>query len=77
MTSDDYIRWAAEYKRETEAIERLIEKKEQLYKTKMGNIEREKLEKVLSTLYEQRIQCSGIAKNLEDRARIIREREAA
>lgn len=77
MTSDDYIDWAAEYKREIETIEYLIAKKEQLCKTKLRTTERELLEKSLSFLYEQRIQCLAVAKDLEDRARIIREREAA
>lgn len=77
MASDDYIDWAAEYKREIETTEYLIAKKEQLCKTRLRSTERELLEKSLSFLYEQRIQCLAVAKILEDRARIIREREAA
>ena len=33
------------------------------------------IENSLSNLYEQRIQCLGIAKDLEERARAIREKE--
>lgn len=75
MTSEDYFNWAAEYRREVEAIEHLIAVKKKQYKSTLGNIERMAIEKSLSNLFEQRIQCLGIAKNLEERARAIREKE--
>lgn len=75
MTAEDYFNWAAEYRREVEAIEHLISVKEQRLKSTLRNIERMSVEKSLSNLYEQRIQCLGIAKELEERARIIREKE--
>ena len=75
MTSEDYFNWAAEYHREVEAIEHRISVKEQRLKSTLRNIERMSVEKSLSNLYEQRIQCLGIAKELEERARIIKEKE--
>lgn len=75
MTSEDYFNWAAEYRQEVEAIEHLISVKEQRLNSTLKNIERMTLEKSLSNLFEQRIQCLGIAKELEERARIIREKE--
>lgn len=75
MTSEDYFNWAAEYRREVEAIEHLIAVKEKQYKSTLGNIKRMAIEKSLSNLFEQRIQCLGIAKELEERARTIREKE--
>lgn len=75
MTSEDYFNWAAEYRREVEAIEHLIVVKKKQYKSTLENIERMAIEKSLSNLFEQRIQCLGIAKNLEERARAIREKE--
>lgn len=75
MTSDDYIEWAEEYRQEAVAVEHLIEKKKKLYRSKIGNIERMELERALSDLYEQRIQCIGIAKELEERAQAIREKK--
>ena len=75
MTSEDYFNWAAEYRREVEAIEHLIAVKEKQLNSTLGNIERMTLEKSLSSLFEQRIQCLGIAKDLEERAKAIREKE--
>lgn len=75
MTSEDYFNWAAEYRREVEAIEHLISVKEQRLKSTLRKNERMAIEKSLSNLFEQRIQCLGIAKELEERARTIREKE--
>lgn len=75
MTSEDYFNWAAEYRREVETIEHLISVKEKQLNSTLGNIERMTLEKSLSNLFEQRIQCLGIAKDLEERAKAIREKE--
>lgn len=75
MTAEDYFNWAAEYRREVEAIEHLISVKEQRLKSTLRKNERMSVEKSLSNLYEQRIQCLGIAKDLEERAKAIREKE--
>ena len=75
MTSEDYFNWAAEYRQEVEAIEHLIAVKKQQFNSTLGNIERMTLEKSLSNLFEQRIQCLGIAKDLEERAKAIKEKE--
>lgn len=75
MTSEDYFNWAAEYRQEVEAIEHLISVKEKQLNSTLGNIERMTLEKSLLNLFEQRIQCLGIAKDLEERAKAIREKE--
>ena len=53
----------------------MSKRKKKQYKSTLGNIERMAIEKSLSNLFEQRIQCLGIAKNLEERARAIREKE--
>ena len=75
MTAEDYFNWAEEYWQEVKAVEHLIAVKKKQYKSTLGNIERMAIEKSLSNLFEQRIQCLGIAKDLEERARIIREKE--
>lgn len=75
MTAEDYFNWAEEYRQEVKAVEHLIAVKEQRLKSTLGNIERMTLEKSLLNLFEQRIQCLGIAKDLEERAKAIREKE--
>lgn len=75
MTSQDYINWANEYRQEAEAVGHRIEAKKQQYKSTRGNIEKMAIEKSLSALYDQRIQCICTAKELEERAKAIREKE--
>lgn len=75
MTSQDYINWANEYRQEAEAVEYRIQKTKMKRKGKLGNIERMKLEKDLSMLFEQKIECLCIAKGLEERAKAIKEKE--
>lgn len=77
MTSQDYINWANEYRQEAEVVEHRIQKTKMKRKAKIGNIERMKLEKDLSMLFEQKMECLCIAKKLEETARIIKEREGA
>lgn len=75
MTVQDYINWANEYRQEAEVVEHRIQKTKKKREGKLGNIERMKLEKDLSMLFEQKIECLCIAKELEETARIIKERE--
>ena len=75
MTAEDYFNWAAEYRQEVEAIEHLISVKEQQLNSTLRKNERMSVEKSLLNLFEQRIQCLGIAKDLEERAKAIREKE--
>ena len=75
LTADDYISWANEYRQELDAVEHRIRKAEAKSKKKLGNIERTNLEKLLSLLYSQRIECLCFAVELEERARAIREKE--
>ena len=75
MTAEDYFNWAEEYRQEVKAVEHLIAVKKKQYKSTLGNIERMAIEKSLSNLFEQRIQCLGIAKDLEERAKAIKEKE--
>ena len=75
MTSQDYFNWAEEYRQEVKAIEHQIAAKKQQLNSALGNFERMTIEKSLSNLYEQRIQCLGIAKELEERAKAIKEKE--
>ena len=75
MTADDYISWANEYRQELDAVEHRICKAEAKSKKKLGNIERTNLEKLLSLLYSQRIECLTFAVELEEKARAIREKE--
>lgn len=71
MTANDYREWAGEYRREVEAIEGRIRELEKYSKTKLMNRERTRVERVLSDLFEQKIQCIGIARELEERAQAI------
>ena len=70
VTADDYTDWANEYFQEVEAVEhRIIKTKKKL------NMERQNLEEKLSMFYSQKIECLSIAKELEKKARAIREKE--
>lgn len=75
MTSEDYFNWANEYRQEAEVVEYRIQKTKMKRKGKLGNIERMKLEKDLSMLFEQKIECLCIAKGLEETAKAIKEKE--
>ena len=75
MTSQDYINWANEYRQEAEVVEYRIQKTKKKREGKLGNIERMKLEKDLSILFEQKMECLCIAKELEETARKIKARE--
>ncbi len=75
MTSQDYMNWANEYRQEAEVVEHRIQKTKKKREGKLGNIERMKIEKDLSMLFEQKMECLCIAKELEETARIIKARE--
>lgn len=75
MTAEDYFNWAAEYRQELDAVEHQIRKAEAKSRKKLGNIERTNLEKLLSLLYSQRIECLAFAVELEEKARVIKEKE--
>jgi hypothetical protein len=75
MTSEDYFNWANEYRQEAEAVEHRIQQTKTKRKAKLGNIERMKLEKDLSMLFEQKMECLCIAKGIEERAKAIKEKE--
>ena len=75
MTADDYENWAEEYRQSAFEIEQQLEEKKRRYKSKIGDAERAKLEKAMLYLFEQKVQLCGIAKELSERAKIIRERE--
>jgi len=76
MTADDYEKWAEDYRQNALEIEKQLEKKKRCYDSKIGNAERARLEKIMMSLFEQKIQLNGIAKELAERARIIRDRES-
>ena len=75
MTADDYINWANEYRQDAEVVEYRIQKTKKKREGKLGNIERMTLEKDLSMLFEQKMECLCIAKKLEETARTIKARE--
>ena len=75
MTADDYTDWANEYLQEVEAVERRIMNTREKLRKKLGNIERQNLEKKLSLLYSQKIECLSIVKELEETAASIRKKE--
>lgn len=75
MTADDYEKWAEDYRQNALEIEKQLEEKKRRYNSKIGNAERVKLEKAMMYLFEQKVQLNGIAKELSERAKIIRERE--
>lgn len=75
VTADDYTEWANEYRQELDTVEHRIRKAEARSGKKLGNIERTNLEKLLSLLYSQRIECLTFAVELEEKARAIREKE--
>jgi ABC-type Zn uptake system ZnuABC Zn-binding protein ZnuA len=75
MTADDYEKWAEDYRQNALKIEKQLEEKKRRYNSKIGNAERAKLEKAMMYLFEQKVQLNGIAKELSERAKIIRERE--
>ena len=76
MTADDYEKWAEDYRQNALEIEKQLEEKKRRYKSKIGDAERAKLEKAMMYLFEQKVQLCGIAKELAERARIIRDRES-
>ena len=75
VTADDYTDWANEYLQEVEAVERRIMNTREKLRKKLGNIERQNLEKKLSLLYSQKIECLSIVKELEETAASIRKKE--
>lgn len=75
MTADDYEKWAEDYRQNALEIEKQLEEKKRCYNSKIGNAERARLEKIMMSLFEQKVQLNGIAKELSERAKIIRERE--
>lgn len=75
MTSEDYFNWAAEYRQDAEAIEECIRKKEKLLKGNLKTTERQAAEMALINYLESRCQCLSIAKELEEIAAAIREKE--
>ena len=76
MTADDYEKWAEDYRKNALEIEKQLEEKQRRYNSKIGNTERARLEKIMMSLFEQKVQLNGIAKELAERARIIRDRES-
>ena len=75
MTADDYIDWANEYFQEAEAAFCRIIKTKKKLRSSLGYMERQNLEEKLSMFYSQQIECLSIAKELEEKARTIREEE--
>lgn len=68
VTADDYTE-------EVEAVEHRIIKTKKKLRNSLGNMERQNLEEKLSMFYSQKIECLSIAKELEEKARAIREKE--
>lgn len=75
MTADDYINWANEYRQEAEAIEECIWEKKKLLKGNLQTAERQAAERALINYLESRCQCLSIAKELEEIADAINEKE--
>ena len=75
VTADDYTDWANEYFQEVEAVEHRIIKTKKKLRNSLGNMERQNLEEKLSMFYSQKIEYLSIAKELEEKARAIREKE--
>lgn len=75
MTYQDYIDWADEYQQEADMLENIINRKKQELESENRSFKKMMLCKTLQRLDSQKSYCLNTAIMLEQRARLIKEKE--